>query len=213
LTDARGATCVARACTEGHLDAVRRLYTDKRVDFNQPDDFGYCPVHRAIAGGHIDAAHFLLDKGVSADCKTVEAKPSADGIAAESRFEAPLHLAARTLGREERLVAKPPRYDAFELLLRYHADPTLGDKNGDTFLHFVVRQRDYTGIWLCFSLMGEVGPVMATRNVRGRTLVEDADAVALGCGLVVRAAAAAPPGVRERVAGFLLSDWMACWNA
>eukprot|EP00415_Alexandrium_ostenfeldii_P004752 UN4752 len=137
--DAQGATCAALACSEGHLELLRKLaqgiswpcrtYSSAlcgavrcmspRSSAPRPDSWNraFCAmrpsnVHRAVACGHLDIVHYLISaRGGEGreNACTIEASASADVGVSESWLEAPLHTAVLRLSNPPKNLGYKPR--------------------------------------------------------------------------------------------------------
>jgi len=204
--DSDGVTCVMRACAEGHLSVLRRLYTTQRVDLQSGDRFGRAPIHHAVVGGHLDIVRYLLEgAGINPD---VAIESSAVGARA-SRHETCLHLAANRLSMPVTIILKPPRYQAMEMLLFYGADPAVADAAGDTVLHLCARQGDLTGLFVLLAGAPQSAAALDARNASGDSVIDEADLFAVKHGLAVRAAKWMPSALRKWIADAVFSEFAA----
>eukprot|EP00415_Alexandrium_ostenfeldii_P001625 UN1625 len=208
--DAQGATCAALACSEGHLELLRKLAQDVRTDLDCHDGFGDAPVHRAVACGHLDIVHYLIrargGEGRENAC-TIDASASADVGVSESRLEAPLHTAVLRLSNPPKnLGYKPRRYEMMELLLELGADPTLQDRHGDTPLHLCARQHDLHGLWVLLVEVPNVGAATRKVNSDGCTFLDEAKVLATRIQLLAGAARLMPRSVRRWAANLIFSE-------
>lgn len=196
--DGNGASCVARACADGHLKIVRRLYRDERVDLRLPDNWGYAPLHHAIAGGHLEVVEYLLDASVDPNSPTGGAEDSVPA----PRQETPMQVAASRLSVPRTLLYKPQRYEAFSMLLGYNADPLRQDRFGDTVLHLLGRQGDMCGLWLILASIEDVSAALEVKNLDGVTVLDDIDC---GTSLMSSVAARLATFLPQVSRGWLLS--------
>lgn len=208
--DLDGLTCLHRACAEGHLKVVRRLRSLKKVDPGAFDLHGRTPMHLAVLFGKLDVVRFLLSTRVNPNIQTA---PPGEGPRHQSREETPLLFAVRRLSKPTKVIGKPPRYQAMELLLEYDADPLISDSTGDTPLHVCARQGDLPGLFLLLAGVPDVRAALDLKNCRGDSVVDEADLTAVSHGVAVRAAMVMPQAMRAWVLSILFSEPVAIFRA
>mmetsp|Transcript_21998 Transcript_21998/g.62479 ORF Transcript_21998/g.62479 Transcript_21998/m.62479 type:complete len:412 (+) Transcript_21998:78-1313(+) len=210
MREEQGASCVALACSEGHLEVVRRLVQDVRTDLGCYDAHGYALVHRAVACGHLDIVHYLLSmKGGQGreNMLTIEATAPAEMGAAQSNLESPLHVALRRLSRPLKNPGfKAKRHEMLELLLDFGADPTLQDRHGDTPMHLCARANDLGGLWILLLEVPDIGAATQMVNHDGKSVLEEADAYGMRTRLTVGMGRFLPRPIRRQVASFMFSE-------
>jgi ankyrin repeat protein len=112
--DARGRTRLMMACEREDLEAIERFVSTG--DVNARDRYGKTALHYLLSSGYFD------DNTVTA-LDTLLAHPEIDASARSKAGTTALHLVARTLLPDRRLV---------EALLARGADPNLADATGKT---------------------------------------------------------------------------------
>ncbi|KFP78719.1 Ankyrin repeat domain-containing protein 1, partial [Acanthisitta chloris] len=96
-------TALHRACSEGHLEVVRKL-VEAGARLEQKDMLHSTALHWACRGGNLDVVKFLLDKGININAR-------------DKLLSTPLHVAVRT-----------GRYDCGEHLIACEADLNARDR-------------------------------------------------------------------------------------
>ncbi|KAF3770529.1 hypothetical protein M406DRAFT_34416, partial [Cryphonectria parasitica EP155] len=66
--DAHGQTQLAKACSNGNYDLVRRRLLERPQDLNLPDYAGNTPLQIAAINGHDEIVQLLVDAGCDIDC-------------------------------------------------------------------------------------------------------------------------------------------------
>eukprot|EP00929_Paragymnodinium_shiwhaense_P058866 TRINITY_DN29489_c0_g1_i1.p1 TRINITY_DN29489_c0_g1~~TRINITY_DN29489_c0_g1_i1.p1 ORF type:complete len:419 (+),score=112.93 TRINITY_DN29489_c0_g1_i1:67-1323(+) len=215
VLDARGCSCVAKACEHGHLPIVKKLAKERRVDLSKRDFYGDAPIHLALAGRHLDISKFLLDMSVDPNLPTAGLMPAGDKPVPPPSFvnrrrgppgEAPLHQVLRQMSFLENSPKKLTRYWALELLLAYGADITAKDDNGDSPLHLCARQGDLTGLWLLLSAERDAAAALRVTNEQGITALQEADNWGLDGSIVARLAGFLSYGVRKSFLDIRFAD-------
>lgn len=129
------------ACYNGRLDIVRMLVQEHGCSPSQRGRIGFQPLHRAVQGGHLDVARFLLDEGAS--------------VAARNNMGVtPLHCAALW-----------DRARVTKLLLERGAMPNVQQSNGQTPLHTAAMR----GCEAAVKLLIEANAALDMKDMEGST--------------------------------------------
>lgn len=63
--DSRGWSLITEASSHGHTETVKLLIEEHNFDAEKPDSNGLTPLIAACEAGHVNTAHYLVDRGVN----------------------------------------------------------------------------------------------------------------------------------------------------
>ena len=150
IRDCHGYTALAWAAELGHIGVLKAILGHGGCDVNAADDHGYAAIHRAAEGGQAGAIDALIEAGADIELKdsdgwTPLCLAACDTQCQATQFQAmrallhhganpraqydytentPLHLACNVQGATVEV--------AVDLLLRYGADETAMNNDGET---------------------------------------------------------------------------------
>uniref|UniRef100_A0A8C9L710 Ankyrin repeat domain-containing protein 1 n=1 Tax=Pavo cristatus TaxID=9049 RepID=A0A8C9L710_PAVCR len=133
-------TALHRACSEGHLEVVKKL-VEAGALLELKDMLESTALHWACRGGNLDIVKFLLDEGINRNAR-------------DKLCSTPLHVAVRT-----------GQYDCAEHLIACEADLNARDREGDTPMHDAVRLNRYKMVRLLILY----GADLTIKNGDGKT--------------------------------------------
>ncbi|KAL4641009.1 ankyrin repeat domain-containing protein 1-like [Arapaima gigas] len=168
-------TALHRACSEGHVELVKRLL-DAGALIENKDELESTAVHWACRGGSLPILELLLNHGGKIEARDKVCRKIilqliffnilVDDIYTDSQpyvifqlFSTPLHVAVRT-----------GHYECAEHLIHCGADVNTKDREGDTPLHDAVRINRFKLI----KLLLIHGAKLTVKNCEGLTPMESA---------------------------------------
>ena len=140
-----GETAMHFAAREGYAVIVSKLI-EKGAVVDIADDFGNTPLLLAVKHGHIDLVNMFINQGVRMEQRNLEghdiwqyAIDRDDDEMLETVLIATQEMS--DLGRQPLCVAASPgKLDKIDFLIRMELDPTITDKEGNSFFHYAAMQ-------------------------------------------------------------------------
>mmetsp|Transcript_5389 Transcript_5389/g.7010 ORF Transcript_5389/g.7010 Transcript_5389/m.7010 type:complete len:293 (-) Transcript_5389:449-1327(-) len=165
--DRHGMSPLSHAARNGDLEIVQNL-TDLKANPYSIDHYGCSPLHKAASWGRSEILTLLFNKipKLDANFKTKPVACSPTSIA-ESKIEAPLHLALR-LNPHSSPINMIQRQATVEVLLKNGADPNSYDMNGDTPLIVAAK----TGNWGAMCRLVRAGANPKIKNTNNESAIQ-----------------------------------------
>jgi len=145
--DDTGKTALYYAVSAADLSLVSALI-EKGGDPNgrKDDDYSWAPLHAASAGGHLEIARLLVDRGARIDLKARNVPSPLSLAVGNSQLELAEWLIAKGADAKQQdaesgrtllhgIASESDSREVVELLLRSGVDPNLKDREGKTPLH------------------------------------------------------------------------------
>jgi ankyrin repeat protein len=140
----------SKAVLYGDFDKVRQMVTADHAIINQPDKYGFCPLHNVMTEEQFDTVAYLIANGADVNIQNdvgitplhlaaypENAKLLLDAGAVidiqDNNGNTPLHILAAE-GRES--------YEVLEFLIQHRANKTLKNKEGKTALDIATNRND-----------------------------------------------------------------------
>ncbi|XP_067669900.1 ankyrin repeat domain-containing protein 50-like [Haliotis asinina] len=143
--DDKGENILHVACLEGHLDLVKDIVTNDRVDVNSRGRYGRTPVMKAAEKGHMDVLNLLISKGGDVTLTDENDNNILHVACIGGHVEMVKHIVAAKVadidsrgqyGRTPVLMAAGAGHMVVvETLVRDGADMNLRDDDGNNILH------------------------------------------------------------------------------
>uniref|UniRef100_A0A8C0FMC1 Ankyrin repeat domain-containing protein 1 n=1 Tax=Bubo bubo TaxID=30461 RepID=A0A8C0FMC1_BUBBB len=147
-------TALHRACSEGHLEVVKKL-VEAGALLEQKDMLESTALHWACRGGNLDVLKFLLDKGINRNARDKLLSTPLHVAVRTGQYDCGEHLIACEADLNFHLPLKIPsytvrdgpqlnRYKMIRLLILYGADLTIKNCQGKTPMDLVLQWQNGT---------------------------------------------------------------------
>ncbi|XP_067057907.1 uncharacterized protein [Acropora muricata] len=172
-------TALHAAVRREHLSVIKVLLTEDRNAINCTNSAGRFPQHEAVYLNKFNSLEALLQSGASASVQC-PSKPSSAMPQSQTLLPEPLQQDGCPCGFSPlHLAAKYGYHRVADLLMKYGADPNMGDCNGSTPLHIA----SCHGMSAVISLLVDNGADIDAKSLNGSTPLHSA-AVCLAKGSI-----------------------------
>ncbi|XP_015765942.1 PREDICTED: ankyrin-2-like [Acropora digitifera] len=163
-------TALHAAVRQEHLSVIKVLLTEDLNAINCTNSAGRFPQHEAVYLNKFNSLEALLQSGASASIQC-HSRTSSAMLQSQTSFPGPLQQDGCPCGFSPlHLAGKYGYHRMADLLLKYSADPNMGDYNGSTPLHIA----SCHGMLSIISLLVDNGANIDAKSMNGSTPLHSA---------------------------------------